>query len=218
VRRARWIVTILVVLAVAYVIEEAARTVSALDTIEAQRDTWQQPDAVLAGLNLHRGSVVVDLGSGAGYFALKIARVVGPTGRVLAIDLRRESLAFLWVRSRLRRLSNVHVIVGSTDDPRLPTDTALDAALIANTFHELQDPATILAALRVRMRPSGRLVIVDRRSRSAHPGSAADHGIEPAAARQVLERSGFSRIEEDDAFINRAENDDVWWIQVFERR
>jgi ubiquinone/menaquinone biosynthesis C-methylase UbiE len=209
---------VLVVLAVAYVIEEAARTVSALDVLEAERDSWQRPDAVLAGLNLHRGSVVVDLGSGAGYFALKIAGVVGPTGRVLAIDLRRESLAFLWARSRLQRLSNVQVIVGAADDPRLPADTALDAVLIANTFHELQDSAAILAVLRVRMRPSGRLVIIDRRSRSAHPGSAADHGIEPAAARQVVERSGFSRIDEDDAFINRAEDDDVWWIQVFERR
>jgi ubiquinone/menaquinone biosynthesis C-methylase UbiE len=209
---------VLLIVAAGYVIEEAARTVSALDRIERERDTWQRPDAVLRGLNLHSGSVVVDLGAGAGYFALKAAGAVGPTGRVLAVDLRRESLAFLWIRSRLRGRSNVRVIAGAIDDPRVPADTIVDAALIANTFHELQDAPAIVQKLRDRMRLSGRLAIVDRRPRRAHPVSAADHGIEPADARQVVERSGFSRIEEDDAFINRAEDDDVWWIQVFERR
>jgi ubiquinone/menaquinone biosynthesis C-methylase UbiE len=209
---------VLVGIAAAYVVEEAARTVSALDRIEAERNTWQRPDAVLAGLNLHSGSVVVDLGAGAGYFALKIARAVGPTGRVLAIDLRRESLAFLWIRSRLGRLSNVHVVIGTASDPHLPTDTPVDGALIANTFHELQDPATTLAAVQVRMRPSARLVIVDRRSRTGDRSSSQGHGIEPAVARQVVELGGFRRIGEDDAFVDRPEDDDVWWMQVFERR
>ena len=86
----------------AYVVWQAVLTLRALDQIEAERDTWQRPDAVVAALDLHPGQTVVDFGSGAGYFALKLAPVVGPDGAVLATDVRRESLTFLWMRAHLK--------------------------------------------------------------------------------------------------------------------
>jgi predicted methyltransferase len=214
----RWIVLLLFALAASYVIAEAARTLWVLELVEMERDRWQRPDAVLDRLRLHPGSVVVDLGAGAGYFALKAARAVSPNGEVLAIDLRRESLAFLWVRSRLRRLSNVRVVVGAPEDPHLSAVTSIDGVLIANTLHELQDAEAVLRALQARMRPSGRLVIVDRRARRRYMLTAHVHEIEPAAVRTLTEQIGFSCLEEDDAFIDRAEDDDIWWLEVFERR
>lgn len=64
---------------------------------------------MLRALDRRPEATIVDLGSGAGYFALKIAPRVAPGGTVFAVDLRRESLAFLWVRARLAGLSNLHV-------------------------------------------------------------------------------------------------------------
>ena len=92
---------VFVVLPVVYVTWEAVRTLGVLTTVERERDTWQRPDEILLHLDLRPGMTVVDLGSGAGYFALKIAPRVSPNGRVLAVDLRRQSLAFLWIRARL---------------------------------------------------------------------------------------------------------------------
>ena len=71
--------------------------------IESERDHWQRPSDVIQALNLHEGSVVVDFGSGAGYFALKLSPVVGKRGSVVAEDIRRESLTFLRIQSVLAR-------------------------------------------------------------------------------------------------------------------
>ena len=92
-----------------YVAEEAIRTLFILRGVEQERDTWQRPDEVLRASDRRPEATIVDLGSGAGYFALKIAPRVAPGGTVFAVDLRRESLAFLWVRARLAGLSNLHV-------------------------------------------------------------------------------------------------------------
>jgi predicted methyltransferase len=217
-RRVRLILLLAAVLIVGYVIEEAVRTISILGRIEAERDGWQRPEAILDQLNLHPGGVVVDLGSGTGYFALKLAPIVGPSGRVLAVDLRRESLAFLWLRARGRGESWVQPIVGDPDNPRVPGGTIVDAVLIANTFHELSAVEAILAKLRAALRPGGRLVVVDRRPRtqSGAPGSP-QHGIAPAASREQIEKSGFRLLNADDTFIDQPTGDDVWWMQVFDR-
>src|SRR6185295_6794469 len=104
-------------------------TLNRLDAVESERDQWQRPADVLRALDLRPGNTVVDLGSGAGYFALKLSPVVGERGQVLAVDLRKLSLFFLWTRALLRGQHNVHVIVGKEDNPRLPAG-AVDAVLI----------------------------------------------------------------------------------------
>ena len=98
-RRGRIFLVIVLAAPVAFVAQQFIATLGALTVIERERDSWQRPDDVLAPLALAPGRTVVDLGSGAGYFALKMAPRVGPRGRVLAVDLRRLSLAFLWVRA-----------------------------------------------------------------------------------------------------------------------
>ena len=97
------VVVVFVLVPAVYVADQFLRTLRALSVIERERDTWQRPDEILRYLQLADGMTVVDLGSGAGYFALKIAPRVGPNGRVLAVDLRRQSLAFLWIRALARR-------------------------------------------------------------------------------------------------------------------
>ena len=119
-RRARILLVIVLAAPLAYVAQQAIATLQALTVVERERDTWQRPDDVLEPLALAPGRTVVDLGSGAGYFALKIAPRVAPGGRVLAVDLRRQSLAFLWMRATLQGRWNLDVIHGEPGDPRLP--------------------------------------------------------------------------------------------------
>src|SRR4030095_12939357 len=51
------------------------------------RDRWQQPDGVIEALRLRPGDRVADLGSGGGYFTFRLAKAVGPTGHVYAVDV-----------------------------------------------------------------------------------------------------------------------------------
>ena len=86
------ICTVLLLLLLSY-FYQGHQTLNVLDQIERDRDQWQRPSDVIQALNLHEGSVVVDFGSGVGYFTLKLCSAVGKKGGVVAEDIRRQSLA-----------------------------------------------------------------------------------------------------------------------------
>ncbi len=187
-----------------------ASTLTRLDSIESERDRWQRPWDVLRALDLRPGNTVADLGSGSGYFALKLSPVVGKQGRVLAVDLRRLSLFFLWTRALRRGQHNVQVIVSDQDDPRLPTGT-VDAVLICNTYHEFSNPPLILNRVFESLRPGGRLVVVDRSARAAE--AQHSHEVPLTAVEIQLQDQGFEIVSQDDAFIDHA-GDDLWWLVI----
>jgi ubiquinone/menaquinone biosynthesis C-methylase UbiE len=192
-----------------YVLYSGVTTLQRLDIVEAERDSWQRPWDVVRALDLHEGNTVVDLGSGAGYFALKLASAVGPRGRVLAVDLRKISLFFLWTRAWLRGRHNIDVIVGEEDNPKLPANTT-DAALICNTFHEFRDPGAVLHHLLQALRPGARLVLVDR---APHELAAEQsHEVSRLAVESELQRDGFEIVSHDDHFIEPHNN--LWWMVI----
>jgi ubiquinone/menaquinone biosynthesis C-methylase UbiE len=187
-------------------------TINRLEVVEAERDRWQRPSDVLGALDLREGNVVVDLGSGAGYFALKLSTIVGTTGQVLAVDLRRLSLFFLWIRAAVRSPHNIRIIVGDEDNPHLPGGTA-DAVLIANTYHEFRNPRLMLDHTMRSLRPGGRLVIADRGPRDLNPESEENHEIPLVDVEDAAGRIGFEIIRREDRFIDRP-RDDPWWLLV----
>lgn len=211
-RLALFLVSPVLILGAVYVLYAALDTLQRLDVIEAERDTWQRPRDVITALELHPGNVVVDLGSGAGYFALKLAPVVGNSGRVLAVDLRKLSLAFLWIRAASRRFGNLHVIVGDENDPRLPPG-AIDAVLVVNTYHELSSPDAILERLYRALGPGGRLVIADRAADTDAAASRQEHASSLAQAEERVRSHGFEIVRTDNQFIDRP-GDEVWWLLV----
>jgi predicted methyltransferase len=199
-------------------LSQAINTLRELDSVEADRDQWQRPSDVLQALDLKHGDVVVDLGSGAGYFTLKLSGAVGDQGKVIAVDLRRLSLSFLWTRTLLRHQHNVSITVGEPNNPRLGTSVA-DAVLVANTYHELADSSSILTHIFRALRPGGRLVIVDRGPVPAidpHGEEATDaHEIPVARVEGELNHGGFTIVRTDRGFIERP--GDNWWLIVAQK-
>jgi len=185
---------------------QGVRTLQRLTVVEADRDQWQRPADIIRSLNLKDGSTVVDFGSGAGYFALKLSDAVGRKGEVIAVDLRRLSLLFLRVRALLRGQHNIRIIVGDPDDPHLAAAT-VDSVLVANTYHELTQPESILGQLSRALRQGGRLIIVDRIE------GADEHHVSPALVEQALRNEGFEITVRDDSFIQRP-GEDSWWLIV----
>jgi predicted methyltransferase len=98
----------------------ALNTLSRLDQVEAERDQWQRPGQVLRALELRRGDIVVDLGCGSGYFALKLSAPVGKGGRVIAEDIRRLPLIFLRLRTILKNERNITVMSVPLSSARKP--------------------------------------------------------------------------------------------------
>ena len=189
-----FVVSVVLTVAVLVLITQGTQTLHRLDVVERERDSWQRPDDVIEPLRLKDGKVVAEVGCGAGYFALKLASKVGEHGNVLAEDILREPLAFLWIRALLRHQGNVRVVHGDLDNPHLPKEW-LDAVLIANTYHEFTNPQSILGRTFQALRSDGRLVVLDRGPRSYHGESRATQmqqsQITAALVESDIRQSGF---------------------------
>jgi ubiquinone/menaquinone biosynthesis C-methylase UbiE len=193
-----------------YELYSGINTLQRLEVVESERDQWQRPADILRALDLREGNVVLDLGSGAGYFALKLSPVLGKRGQVLAVDLRKLSLFFLWTRALLRGQHNIHIIVGEEDNPRLPTGT-VDGVLICNTYHEFSNPELMLNHVIRSLRPGGHLVVVDRAPRAIK--AEHTHEMSLTVVEGELRQTGFEIVSLDDHFIDRS-GDDLWWLVI----
>jgi ubiquinone/menaquinone biosynthesis C-methylase UbiE len=193
----------------------ALNTISRLDQVEAERDRWQRPAEVLHALDIKPGDVVVDLGCGSGYFALRLSPQAGKNGRILAEDIRRLPLVFLWFRTILKNERNITVIHGDVTDPHLPPER-VNEVLVANTYHELTDSQAILAHVRESLMSSGRLVVVDRAPNPADIGASrlAEHEISAQQVERELRRAQFEIVTLQNNFIDKDPDNESWWLIV----
>jgi ubiquinone/menaquinone biosynthesis C-methylase UbiE len=193
----------------------ALNTISRLDQVEAERDQWQHPTEVLHALDIKPGDVVVDLGCGSGYFALRLSPQAGKNGRVLGEDIRRLPLVFLWFRTILKNEHNITVVRGDATDPHLPPER-VNEVLIANTYHELTDSQAILAHVRESLLPDGRLVVVDRAPKPSDIGASplAEHEISAEQVEKELRRAQFEIVTLQNNFIDKDPDNESWWLIV----
>jgi predicted methyltransferase len=140
------------------------------------RDAWQKPDQVVAALGLGPGAVACDVGSGPGYFTLRLARAVGPQGRVYAVDVEPALLAALRDRLEAERIANVTPVLSVPSDPLLPAATC-DLVLVVNTYHHFPDGPGYLRRLAEALRPGGRVVNVDFEKRPTPVGPPVGHRV-----------------------------------------
>lgn len=152
----------------------------------AQRDRADESGQVVRLTAIRRGETVADVGAGTGYHTMRLSRVVGPEGLVIAVDVVPDYLNDLREAVRDRGLSNVEFVLGRPDDPRLPRNS-LDAAVLAHMYHEVQQPYAFLWNLAPAMRQGARVAVldVDRAIRN--------HGMPPEVMRCEFEAVGYRR-------------------------
>lgn len=124
------------------------------------RAKWQKPEDVVAALKLEPGERVADVGCGPGYFTIPIAKAVGPTGKVWAVDIETKMLARTREHAVAAGLANIEYVHCAADDPLLPGG-GVNTILIVNTFHHFSDRRAYLAKLRKALSPGGRIVNID---------------------------------------------------------
>lgn len=153
------------------------------------RDAWQMPDEVMDALGIADGATVADLGAGGGWFTVRLARRVGPSGRVYAQDIQPQMIESISRRVNREGITNVSTVLGTADDPRLPG--ALDAVLIVGTYPEISDPVTLLRRVAAALKPEGRIGIVDFTLEGGGPGPPLEERIEPAEVIANAGRAGL---------------------------
>ncbi len=129
---------------------------------DPERDSWQKPEEVLRFLTVREGAAVADLGAGTGYFTVRLARAVGPAGKVYAVDIEPSLVRYIGERARRERLEQVVPVLAEPHDPKLP-DSSLDLVLVCDTWHHIGDRVRYLGRLARALRPGGRVAVVDFR-------------------------------------------------------
>jgi len=152
---------------------------------------------VMDALQIGEGSVVADLGAGGGWFTVRLARRVGPNGRVYAEDIQPEMVNAIQRRAQREGLRNVNTVLGTAVDPRLP-EASLDAILIVDAFHELEQPVALLKNLARTLKPSGVIGIINFKKDGGGPGPSMDERVEPARVIADAKAAGLELKRRDD--------------------
>jgi ubiquinone/menaquinone biosynthesis C-methylase UbiE len=159
------------------------------------RAEWQKPAEVAAALGLRPGQTVADLGAGTGYFTRSLVDAVGPSGTVLAVDVEPNLVAYLRERAAREHLSNVRVVLADAKDPRLPA-AGVDAVLVVDTYHHIDDRIAYFRRLQSALRPHGRVAVVDWHKRPMPVGPEMDHKLAREQVMEEMDAAGYRLVDE----------------------
>jgi len=163
-----------------------------------ERADEENPDLALRLLRIRRGATVADIGAGSGYITIRMAKIVGPMGKVYASDIQQGMLELLQQNVSKAKLDNVIPVLGAIDDPKLPADS-LDLAIMVDVYHEFSEPQKMLQRIREALKADGRLVLLEYRAEDASVPILPDHKMTKAQVKQEVEHEGFkqSRVYDD---------------------
>jgi ubiquinone/menaquinone biosynthesis C-methylase UbiE len=149
-------------------------------------------------LGIGDGSYVADLGAGSGWFTIRLASRVGPNGKVFAEDIQRRMIQAINVRLESLGIKNVKTVLGTASDPHLPEP--LDAVLIVDAYHEMEQPVTLLRNVARSLKPSGRVGIVNSTKEGGGPGPAPDERVDPERVISDAQAAGL-RLRSRESFL-----------------
>jgi len=156
-----------------------------------ERAAEEMPDRALRFLKIPPGASVADIGAGSGYFTIRLAKIVGPRGRVYAGDIQQEMLDLLGRNAAKARLGNIIPVLGSESDPKLPANT-LDLILMVDVYHEFSQPQVMLRRMREALRADGRLVLLEYRAEDPAVPIRPEHKMTRAQVLMEVEHEGYA--------------------------
>ncbi len=156
------------------------------------RDAWQKPHEVIRALAPAPDAKVADIGSGTGYFSVRLAHAV-PRGRVYGVDTEPDMVKYLAERARREGLANVVAVAGKPDDAALPEK--VDLVLLVDVYHHIADREAYFERLRGSLRPGARVAVIDFNETSKE-GPPRRERVSPTRVRAELQRAGYALAEE----------------------
>ncbi len=155
-----------------------------------ERAREEHPDQALDAIGIAKGAVVADIGAGVGYFTEKLARRVGPSGKVYANDIQPGMLAQLRKNMAAAGITNFEAVLGGEDDPHLP-QASIDLALLVDVYHEFSKPREMLRHIRESLKPGGRLVLLEYRQEDPKVPIRPEHKMSVKGVRAEIEPEGY---------------------------
>lgn len=167
------------------------------------RDERLQIQRVMDLLGIQAGSSVADIGAGSGWFSVRAAARVGAKGVVYAEEINPEAVKYIDDRTQKEKLSNIKTVLGTPDDPKLPSDS-IDAVLLLKVYHEVAHPKLVMTNLKASLRPGAKVGIIDRN------GNGTDHGLDSDVVKREMSEAGFRLLSSYD--FTKADGQDYFLI------
>jgi SAM-dependent methyltransferase len=167
------------------------------------RDKKLQINRVMDLLGISAGKNVADIGAGSGWFTVRAARRVGPTGGVIAEDINPLAIEYIGKRVVKENLSNVRTVLGAADDPRLPAGS-VDAVLMLKVYHEIARPVPTMKVLQNALRPGAKVGIIDKN------GDGSNHGLNHDVVVKEMAEAGYKLVGTYD--FTKADGQDYFLI------
>ena len=186
-----------------------------------ERDKWQRANELIVLLNITEGSQVADIGCHEGYMTIKLTKAVTEKGKVYAVDVNQSKLDLLKNHLEDRKINNVNLVKGDYDNPKLPIN-ALDAIIILDTYHEMDDHDKILQHIKASLKNGGRLVlcepIAETRRKLSRAEQEQKHELGINFALEDLKKAGFKITFQKDPFVDRSKvKGDMMWVIVAQK-
>ncbi len=162
-----------------------------------ERDNEENPGVAIDLLRLEKGMVVADVGAGTGYFSIRMARKVGPAGKVYASDLQEPMLKRLVRNAAREKVRNIETVLATESDPMLP-ENAIDLIIMVDVYHEFSKPQEMLRKMRTALKPTGRLVLLEYREEDPEVPIRPEHKMSVKTAKLEVEAEGFKLSEKID--------------------
>lgn len=156
----------------------------------------EQPDKVLAYMDLKPGMIVADIGCGTGYYARKIAKEVAPGGMVYGVDIQPQMLDIMERLSKAENIENVEPVLGDEKDPKLP-DGKIDWMILADVYHEFQYPEDMLREMLRDLAPEGKVCLLEYRAEKFRQGAhiKPEHRMSVKQVLKEWNQAGFELID-----------------------
>ena len=165
--------------------------------VRESREREEECSTMLKALHLKPGQTVCDMGCGNGFYTLKLAKLVGEKGQVLAVDIQPEMLSLLNERAKEEKLSNIKPILGTPVDPNLPQGK-IDLILCVDVYHEFSNPEEMLAVMRKSLTPGGRIALAEFRAEDPKVPIKPLHKMTKEQILKEWPANGFKLVEQFD--------------------
>ena len=162
-----------------------------------ERIQEENPEEMLGQLDIKPGMTVCDMGCGDGYYTMELARRVGPTGKVFAVDIQPEMLQELSRRCQRAEIKNVDMILGLPHDPKLPVGE-IDVILMVDVYHEFSNPVEMLGAMRKSLKPTGKIALVEFRGEDPQVPIKPEHKMTKKQILKEYEENEFRLVGQYD--------------------
>jgi ubiquinone/menaquinone biosynthesis C-methylase UbiE len=160
------------------------------------REAEEAPSRAITELNLAPDAVIADIGAGSGYYTFRLSPLV-PKGKVVAVDIQPEMIAFLEKREKELGLNNVDAHLGTVDSVQLPPNS-IDAALFVDAYHEFSHPWEMMRSIYTALRPGGRVFLLEYRAEDVSVPIKPLHKMTQAQAKAEMQAAGLQWVKTGD--------------------